>query len=856
MAATPPPRRRWLRWLLIALVVVAVAVASVLVVVTRRVRPELERSLSEALRMPARIGSFNIEPWLGSVSLGALTIGSESDVLGAARIAISPQLGTVWQKDIVIDRVEVGGLHGVLHLDENYQPVFRTVVTGERAATPGTYHVTIRELVVDDGELTVRYPVRGKPRDGKLQITGFRATNIELGRIGGSALDMSGVFEGAFDGARIEATTDVRLGDANPSVAFDFAMSGLRVSRDMVTLPPALDTLTGTIYLRAKLGEGGTAEQQGLLFDVGVADAALKGTNGSALAAKRIALPAVRINVAEQAIDLGALNIDAPSLTIRLTDQGVVLPFTTAERASDNEWKVVSGPITTRDGTLQVLREDTTTSLMLKSLRWDGLRAKGESGFELAATIEDGTISADGKVDPQAQAMSFEARLDNLPLPTLAQLAGRLPLTPARGRASGEMKVQYQESAQQFSGRLALQDLHTAPPSPERPSEVLAVSNAEAVFSMRGAADPVLTIDSLTLSYPYIMIQRHADTLFPYSLLIAPPTSTARASTYRTPTVRVERVGIDGGKIEFIDTTVQPLFWSAFTDLTFAATKLRHPEMTIADFTFKGKHDELSPTVVTGSLRDEGLKAHAELKDILLETLNAYVSPALGYRFAAGRLSSTATTTPAPPLLQSTADIVLRGIDLIQTGRDVVQEQSGVPLPVALSLISNLSGEVRLTIPLAIDTEFQQVSFGSVFWQAVRQAILNALTSPIRLLGSLFGKKGAPHAFAIDPIPFAEGSARPDRTGRNRIDQITRILTAHPGLTLVLLPQVTEKEMRDAGPGASALAEARNAAVRDAFLGSADPLPPDRVILAPWKPETAAKATGQPGVYVELQDAS
>jgi hypothetical protein len=139
----------------------------------------------------------------------------------------------------------------------------------------------------------------------------------------------------------------------------------------------------------------------------------------------------------------------------------------------------------------------------------------------------------------------------------------------------------------------------------------------------------------------------------------------------------------------------------------------------------------------------------------------------------------------------------------------------------------------------------------------VRKAIVGALTSPLRLLGSLFGKRGAPHAFAIDPVPFVAGSSTLDQAGHERIEEIMRIVRAHPGLLLILMPQITEDDTREVGAEAvAALADARNAAVRDAFIGAEhDPLSPDRIILVPWKPAAAARATNTPSVYVELQDA-
>lgn len=856
--SAPTKRRRWLPAALIAVCGLVLAGAVVIAVLARRLLPEVERTVGAALRMPVHIEGLAINPIAGTVSVGPVRLGNDGDVLGAARITITPQLGTLWQRDVVIERVVIDDVTGVVHFDENYQPVFRSVMTGDRTEGTGTYHVTVRELVVDGGALTVRYPVHKKPRDGKLQITRFQATNLDFGRITGPALTMSAAFDGTFDDAPVQATTDVHLSGDQPGVALAFSIAGLRVGRERMTLPAQLDTFTGIVDVSAKLEEGGPTEQHALLLDVRVADANLAGKGGSMVSAKHVALPEVRIDLVHETIDIGAVNVDAPVLVVRLGSDGVVLPIAPPAETGSSTWRVSSGDFVARGGTLRVLRQDTATSMTITSLRWDGLRAKGESGFTLDATIDEGSITASGTLSPDPAGVSVEARLHNLPLPTLAQLVETLPVPLARGTASGDVRLRYGNALEQLSGRLTLSDVHTAPPKPERATELLAVSKAEAEFSLTAGPRPVLTISALTLSYPYVMVQRHPDGVFPYDLLTARMPVRDGGPAYDPPVVRIERAEVIGGKVEFLDYTMAPTFWTAFTDLKVDAQRVSIPEATVGEFRFAAKHDELSPTAISGSLTTSGLQAEAEIENVLLETLNTYVSPALGYRFTAGRLSTTATTTPVPPLLQSTADVVLRGINLVQTGRDVIQEQSGVPLPIALRLISNWSGEVHLTLLLAIDTEFQTVSFGSVFWQAVRQAILGALTSPLRLLGSLFGKKGAPYAFAVDPIPFAAESAVLDGAGRDRIAEIQRILVAHPGLTLVLLPQVTEEEARAVGAeAAGVLAAARSAAVRDAFVGAAtDPLAPDRVILAPWQPATAATATRKPGVYVELQDAT
>jgi hypothetical protein len=309
--------------------------------------------------------------------------------------------------------------------------------------------------------------------------------------------------------------------------------------------------------------------------------------------------------------------------------------------------------------------------------------------------------------------------------------------------------------------------------------------------------------------------------------------------------------------VEFVDATMTPPYWTSLTDTTAEAHDVRLPERTVGYFKVSGKQDELSPALVSGSFSEQGLDARIEISDVLLESMNAYVAPILGYRMISGRLSVTATAMPVPPLLQSHAEVVLEDVGVSQTGTDLVREQSGVPLPIALGLIANAAGEIHLTLPITVDPAARSVSLGSVIWQAIRSAIIGALSTPLRLLGSLFGTEGAPHAFAVDPIPFPIGSATLDVHGRARVEQIARILQAHATLALVTLPQLTPDDLGETGQdGAATLAAARTDAVRQALSGAtaAPRIAPERLLPATWTPATGAEPTGKPGVYIELQE--
>jgi hypothetical protein len=354
------------------------------------------------------------------------------------------------------------------------------------------------------------------------------------------------------------------------------------------------------------------------------------------------------------------------------------------------------------------------------------------------------------------------------------------------------------------------------------------------------------------------MVERTDEGIFPYSVITAASETRQEASgrNRQSIAVRLRRVEVDGGKVEFLDHTFTPAYWTALTSLHGQADGVVVPQMTVDHFDVNGHQDAISPAQLSGSITARGLEARGRVDDLLLESLNPFVTDILGYKATSGQLSLVARSKPEPPLLHATANVDLNRVGVEQTGMDFIQRATGVPFPVALGLITGLSGDIELELQAAVDTQSRSVSVGSIVGQAIRSAIVGAITSPLRLLGSLFGLNGSPHAFAIEPIPFPAGSGSLDDTGRQRVAEIARILQSHGSLLLITLPQIAAADLDAVGAGgAQALAQQRNATVRAALTSPAvgTPLPPDRILPTEWTVGAEAHATGKPGVYVELQ---
>jgi hypothetical protein len=831
--------RRWTRRLLKTALVLALLQALFLALLPWLARPLVAGALTAVLRRPVAIGALRWRTADLNLVAEDVRIGGAPAEVAVRRvvIAVDPR-GTSWGR-VRVRRVDIEAPAGTVALDE--------LLGDNDAAGPATppllpVAVRIRELAVSDAALSL-LPPQAVGTALALVITRAVARDVELGR--GRALQLSGEIEGTLDGAPLSGTAEVHLAPDGRHISGTVTVTQLPLRGEMLPLPAGIASVGGTVDATATMTADGEGED--LRAEVRIAKAAVDTSRGATLRAAQVAMPAVRVDLDRRRVDLGAVEVRDPVVTVDLAAEH----RRDAAASTASRWSVRCGVVSARGGALRLRRGDAAAALQLTRARWEGL-ADVAAKLELAGTTSGGgRVSIDGTVRAEPLRADLTVQADGVAAAPWARLI-ELPLRLARGTVGGTAQLAYRDGIRSLSGELRASDVHTLPPDPERPLEVLAVASATAAFTYEPGEPATIAVSSAALSYPYAMVVHGDAGTFPYTVIARP--SAGSAGEHAPPLLRVAQVTVEHGTLEFIDDTLTPPFWTSLSDVTASATRIAVPPGTIEAFTLAGKRDELSPVLASGSVTPEGLGGRLQVTDVLLDSLNPYIAPRLGYRITAGRLSTVATATPDPPLLVSAAEVVLNGVDVLQTGTDIVLEQSGVPLPVALSLIADAGGQIDLKVPFSIDTTSGDVAIGSVVWQAVRKAIVSALTSPLRILGSLFGLRGAPHAFAVAPVPFAAGSAVLDAAGRQRVNEIARIVQAHQGLLLVLLPQVTGGDIAALGAaGAAALARDRNAAARAAFIAAG--VPGTRLILAPWDPDKDAKATGRPGVYVELQDA-
>jgi hypothetical protein len=477
----------------------------------------------------------------------------------------------------------------------------------------------------------------------------------------------------------------------------------------------------------------------------------------------------------------------------------------------------------------------------------------------LATDAGGGRAALAGRAGLQPLRLELALDAQGLDAVALAAVAGPLPLSLAQGRAGARLQLRYGQDGARATGTVELDEVRTAPPDPAEPSEVLAVHRATARIEAELSPVASCRVSELRLDYPYLMVRRDADGVFPFDAMSSEAGAGAEAAGDAPNLSRlvVDDLAVEGGRVDVVEMLAKSPVWVGLAQIQGSAAQLALlPAPGLGPFELSALHDELSPVRASGDWSGPAPAAHVQGTKLFVETLSSRFAPVLGYGASSGFVSLDARARRSGDRVTGDGHLVLEQVKLVQTGLDTVQQQTGVPLPVALGLLAD-RGVIELDLELSWDVVSGAFELGPIVGQAFVRALQSALVSPLRLLGSLFGKNGPPHAFAVEPIPFPPESAELAGAGRTRTGQLARILHSRPGLLLIAMPQVSDEEIAALGPDAAArLAEARSAAVRDALTAGDTGVAPERVLSVPWKLEVAADATRRPGVYVELQAGS
>jgi hypothetical protein len=200
---------------------------------------------------------------------------------------------------------------------------------------------------------------------------------------------------------------------------------------------------------------------------------------------------------------------------------------------------------------------------------------------------------------------------------------------------------------------------------------------------------------------------------------------------------------------------------------------------------------------ITGGLAAGSGALQIDLRQVDLPSLNAYATTYSPFRLDTGALTLSTKVSFSGSDYDLGNSITLHDLGLSgKEGESVFEKQFGIPLSTALALLRDAKGDISMDVPVKVGKEGTAIDIWTVAGGALRSALVNALTSPLRLLGAVTGSGDQVSSIAPAAIAFRTGRAEPRSEAEGRLQQLAAFLASRPSIAVELETQVTQSDVR------------------------------------------------------------
>ncbi len=214
-----------------------------------------------------------------------------------------------------------------------------------------------------------------------------------------------------------------------------------------------------------------------------------------------------------------------------------------------------------------------------------------------------------------------------------------------------------------------------------------------------------------------------------------------KRTTGKSFPVTVERVKVDSAIVDFSDQSLILPFKTRIQNFGGTISGISTSPASRTLIKLDGRVDEYGEANLEGTL---DLMQHAAFSDVTLifrnvdmSSLSPYSGTFAGRRIQAGKLNAELVYRIENSRLNSRGTVEL---DQMALGTEVVSPRAAsLPLDLAVALLTDNTGKIKVSVPIEGDVNSPQFSYGTVIWNAIANLITKVVTSPFTALASVFG---------------------------------------------------------------------------------------------------------------------
>ncbi len=810
--------RRWRRLLLVLAGLYTLWLLVGFFLIPALVRPRIEREATQALKRPVTVANLRFNPCTFGATIEGLRVAEPGggDWITLRRIYVDYDVWRLLTRTVGFSTVEVEGLTFRTALDAQGRLNFQDLLEGdakveEKApAKEPSWVLDVRRFALREGRVEFQDRSGAAPFQtvvGPITFT-LEGLRTELGHRSGVALE-------AWTEAREHLVWKGDLGFQ------PFASKGSLLIEN-VSLPKyrpyeqeqvATEIRSGTAALRSQYRiEWGKSHHVLELSELALTLKDLK------LAEHGVAEPAVELPLLE--IRNGKLDVLAASMEVGSisAELGVVRIQNSKEKGlnlgrlfAPTRPKVKKEDekpfrLLIKDFALKGFRlgfEDLGQARPVKveatdlNLHWQNfsLDPTASSKTELDLKLGAGSLKMEGTLAPFRNTGDLSLKAEALDLaPWDPYLDSALDLRIASGKLGLDGRVRYafegrKADGLRFLGGASVQGLEVRDSA--RNEAFLRWKRLQIAGADLRTAPLTVAIQAVDWTEPEgrLVVQPDGSTNVALALRLeqgpkpAPVTAAVLPATPATaPDITITRLSISGGKLSFIDRSVQPNAALVLSDMEGSYLGLSNrPEVT-SKVDFRGRAGGLAPITITGHAmplrNDLDTDVALKIQGADLTDFTPYTGKYLGYTVQKGKLNVDARLRIDHRNLKAENAVKL---DQFYLGEKVESpDATGLPVKLGLAILRDRKGVIAFDLPVEGSLDDPDVKYGKLVWKAIFGLLGKIATSPFTLIGKLFGGE----AGDLSSLAFAPGASALDPAAITKLQALAKAQQERPELRL------------------------------------------------------------------------
>ncbi|WP_196139035.1 DUF748 domain-containing protein [Aliikangiella sp. G2MR2-5] len=224
--------------------------------------------------------------------------------------------------------------------------------------------------------------------------------------------------------------------------------------------------------------------------------------------------------------------------------------------------------------------------------------------------------------------------------------------------------------------------------------------------------------------------------------------------------------------------------------------------------------------------KDLSTDIKGKIENMNLVSVTRYAARFIGYRIEQGHLNLNYAVKIADKKIDAIFESKLEKFELGELQEheaNEMNEELGVPLPMALNLLRDSDDNIELEIPLKGDMNSPDFSIASIVATVTVKAIKNAVIyqySPLGMLSLASGVFDLATALRFEPIEFTARNTKLSDAGKAQLEKVISIMNDKPKIKMVICGVATRADMTE-----SAQASARKAGDDSNKKAKVDPKP-------------------------------